>query len=105
MTVRFTATAEQDMVETLNFYRAPSAMGDAFNAAVLGAVSHLKDWPYSGHRRRDLTKEDVCFWHESNFLFVFQLQNDTVYIVAVLHASRHVAKILHKRFKQIQSSR
>jgi hypothetical protein len=97
---RFAATAEQDMVETLSFYRAPSAMGDAFNATVAETVEHLHEWPYTVHRRRDLTDKDVCFWHESNYLFVLAIREEVLNIIAVLHASRNIAHILRKRLKQ-----
>jgi plasmid stabilization system protein ParE len=100
MQVEFTATAEEDVVETLHFYRAPSAMGDSFNAMVAATVSYLTEWPYTGHRRRDLTKADVCFWTESPYLFVLQIRGEVVTIVAVLHSSRHAARILRKRLKQ-----
>jgi plasmid stabilization system protein ParE len=100
MRVRFTDSAEQDLLETLAFYRAPSAMGDHFNVIVAATVEYLAQWPYTGHRRRDLTAKDVCFWHESNYLFVLAIRGEQLTIVAVLHASRNIARILKKRLKQ-----
>jgi len=102
MKILFTNTAEQDLVETLNFFRAPSAMGDIFNATIATAVSHLAQLPYSGHRRRDLTIEDVCFWHEKPYLLVLQIKGSTLTVVAVLHGSRHIARIFKKRFEPIR---
>jgi plasmid stabilization system protein ParE len=99
MQVEFTATAEEDLMETLHFYRAPSAMGDSFNAMVADVVAYLTQWPYTGHRRRDLTREDVCFWTENPYLFVLQIRGEVLTIVAVLHASRNVARILRKRLQ------
>jgi plasmid stabilization system protein ParE len=99
MQIRVTDTAEQDLLDTLHFYQAPSAMGDAFNALVSYATALLRSYPHSGHRRRDLTKKDVCFWNEGFYLFVFSIQDEVLSIVAVLHTSRNVARILKKRLK------
>src|SRR5665213_2853348 len=100
MRVLFTATAEQDLIETLTFFRAPSAMGDDFNATVAFAVAHLRQWPYTGHRRRDLTRRDVCFWYEKPYLVAIQISGETLTIVAVLHGSRDMSRVLKKRFKK-----
>ena len=102
MTVRFTETAEDDLRANLDFYQAPSSAGDGFNALVRRAVGHLATWPFTGHRRRDLTKRDVCFWTEDPFYFVVSISNDTLTIVAVLHASRNVASLLRKRLKPLR---
>jgi len=99
MQVEFTATAEEDVIETLHFYCAPSAMGDSFNTMVADVVRYLTEWPYTGHRRRDLTREDVCFWTENPYLFVLQIRGEVLTIVAVLHSSRNVARILRKRLQ------
>jgi plasmid stabilization system protein ParE len=99
MQIRVTDTAEQDLLDTLDFYRAPSAMGDAFNALVMEATKHLHSYPRSGHRRRDLTKKDVCFWNEGFYLFVFSIQEEVLSIVAVLHTSRNAARILRQRLR------
>ena len=100
MKVIFTATAEQDLRETMDFYLAPSALSDSFNRMVAQVVDYLGNWPYTGHRRRDLTERDVCFWHENHFLFALHIRDEAASIVAVLNASRDVATILRKRFKR-----
>jgi len=100
MQVRFAETAERDLIETLAYYQAPSAMGDGFNAVIALAIKHLTEWPYTGHRRRDLTKANVCFWFEDPYLLVFQVSGETLSIVAVLHSSRNVARILRQRLRK-----
>lgn len=99
MKVRFTETAEQDLLENLAYYRAPSAMGEQFNATVRLAVAHLRQWPFTGHRRRDLTTKDVCFWFEDPYMLAFQINGDTLSILVVLHGSRNIKPILRTRLK------
>jgi len=91
-----------DVAEILQFYRAPSALGDTFNRDLGGAIHHLRQWPYTGHRRRDLTKKDVCFWFFDPYFLVVRVGDDLLSIVAVLHSSRHIARILRKRFKPVR---
>ena len=100
MQVRFAETAERDVIETLAYYQAPSAMGDGFNAIIAIAIKYLAAWPFTGHRRRDLTKADVCFWFEDPYLLVFQINGETLSIVAVLHSSRNVVRILRQRLRK-----
>jgi plasmid stabilization system protein ParE len=88
-----------DVEEILQFFRAPSGLGDAFNRDIGDAIHHLRQWPYTGHRRRDLTKADVCFWFFDPYFLVVRIDNNLLSIVAVLHSSRHIARILKKRFK------
>lgn len=96
---RIADAAFADVQEILYFYRAPSALGDAFNRDIQDAISHLRQWPYTGHRRRDLTSKDVCFWFFAPYFLVVQVQDDFLSIVAVLHSSRNIARVLRKRFK------
>ena len=77
----------------------PSAAGDGFNALVGRTVIYLADWPFTDHRRRDLTKRNVCFWTEDPFYFVVFIEHDVLTMVAVLHTSRNIASILRKRLK------
>jgi plasmid stabilization system protein ParE len=96
-------TARKDIQEIMTYYRAPSRMGDEFNALFAVAVEHLGRWPYTGHRRRDLTKADVCFWFEEPYLFAFQINGDQLSIAAILHSSQNVARILQQRFRSVKA--
>jgi plasmid stabilization system protein ParE len=92
--------ADDNVREIVHFLRAPSGLADTFNRDLYQAISHLRQWPYAGHRRRDLTKDDVCFWYFEPYFLVVRVKDDMLSIVAVLHGSRNVARILRKRFKQ-----
>ena len=93
-------TAKQDLVETLHFLNAPSARGKVFNDTVDEALRHLRRWPYTGHRRRELTKRDVCFWTEGDYHFVLSIRDEVLTVIAVLNAKRDIARILRKRLKR-----
>jgi plasmid stabilization system protein ParE len=103
MRIVMSTNARADLRETLNFYRAPSQLADAFSYAFESGVRHLRQWPYTGHRRRDLVKEDVCFWFEDPFFLVIQITDETLSIIAVLHSSRDVSRILRQRLRTHRS--
>lgn len=103
MQIVLAENARADLHEILVYYRAPSHMGDEFNALFASAVTHLERWPYTGHRRRDLTAADVCFWYEAPHYFVFQISNEQHSIAAILHSSRNVARVLRQRFRKSKS--
>lgn len=64
MTILVTESAKNDLREILTFYRAPSSASDELSFTFERGIQHLRQWPLTGHRRRDLTKADVCFWFE-----------------------------------------
>ena len=94
-----THAATEDIREILSFYRSPSRLGDEFYNSLSAAVEHLRLWPYTGHRREDLTKRDVCFWYFDPFYLVLHVQPELLTIIAVLHHRRNVARILRKRLR------
>lgn len=93
--------AKADVKETLSFYRAPSRLGDEFSSNLRMAITHVRAWPNTGHRRRDLTKEDVCFWTFEPYYLVIQVSDQLLSVVAVLHTSRNIARILKGRLKRV----
>jgi plasmid stabilization system protein ParE len=101
MRLKIAEAASEDVRSILHFYRSPSATADAFSKGLDSELLYLRQWPYTGHRRRDLTKEDVCFWLFAPYLLVLQIRGNLLHVVAVLHSSRHVARILRKRLKQL----
>jgi len=76
---------------------------DSFDAAdrVLGdfyrAFDRLAESPGIGHKREDLTKQDVLFWSVHRYLVIYGRNSRPLLIVAVLHGSRDVKKLLKKR--------
>jgi plasmid stabilization system protein ParE len=93
--------AQEDVQQILHFYRSPSASSDVFNFRLQQEIAYLRQWPFTGHRRRDLTSKDVCFWYFEPYFLVIHLQPGLLSIVAVLHASRNIARILKKRFTRL----
>ena len=91
--------ALEDISDILSYYGAPSSAADAFSDGFTDQVQHLRQWPYTGHRRRDLTGTDVCFWQFDPYLIVFNIQDELLSVVAVLHSARNIRKILRKRLR------
>lgn len=52
------------------------------------ALRFLADTPGAGHRRDDLTDEDVRFWAVFGYLIVYDPTTKPIGIARVLHASR-----------------
>ncbi len=61
------------------------------------AFSQLALEPGMGHKRQDLTKQDVLFWPVHSYLVIYRRQSNPLLIVAVLHGKRHVKKALKNR--------
>jgi plasmid stabilization system protein ParE len=92
--------AKADVSGTLAFHNAPSRHSALFSLALSQAIRHLSQWPKTGHRRRDLTSQDLCFWTFDDYYIVFRLRTDLLSIVAILHTSRNVARILRSRLRK-----
>ena len=58
---------------------------------------NLARMPGLGHRRSELTSEDVLFWTLYSYLIVYKRIGNHIRIVAVLHGRRDVKKILKER--------
>lgn len=57
----------------------------------------LAEIPNSGHRRRDLTDQDVLFYKIFSYLIIYRLASRPLHILAVLHGKRNVGRILRQR--------
>jgi plasmid stabilization system protein ParE len=99
MRLQIAEVAAADVREILNFYWSRAA-ADNFNRGLDDNLHYLRQWPYTGHRRRDLTRHDVCFWLFDPYLIVLTIRADMLSVVAVLHSSRDVARILRGRLKR-----
>jgi plasmid stabilization system protein ParE len=53
--------------------------------------------PGAGHWRRDLTDESVSFFAVYSYLIVYRPEAKPLQVVAILHGSRDVERILSKR--------
>jgi plasmid stabilization system protein ParE len=57
----------------------------------------LARMPGLGHRRSELTSEDLLFWTLYSYLIVYKRIGNHIRIVAVLHGRRDVKKVLKQR--------
>ena len=75
---------------------------DSFDAAdriledFYAAFSQLAEMPGMGHRREDLTKQNVLFWPVHSYLVIYR-DSTPLLIVAVLHGKRNIKKLLKQR--------
>lgn len=53
----------------------------------------------AGHRRADLTGSDVRFFPVYSYLIVYRPETKPLQVVAILHGSREVARLLSKRLQ------
>ncbi len=57
----------------------------------------LADSPAIGHRRADLTRQDVLFYKLFSYLIIYEPASRPLQILAVLHGKRNVSRILKQR--------
>ena len=75
---------------------------DSFDAAdrvledFYSGFSQLAEMPGMGHRREDLTTQNVLFWPVHTYLVIYRDTNPLL-IVAVLHGKRNIKKLLKER--------
>jgi plasmid stabilization system protein ParE len=62
--------------------------------AVFGNIGRS---PGLGHRRSDITRRVLFFLTKSPYVIIYRKKRDYVEIVAVLHGSRNIKKILRQR--------
>ncbi len=61
-----------------------------------GALRFLAATPGAGHRRDDLTDEDVRFWPVLSYLIAYDPAMRPIGIARVLHASRDLEALFHR---------
>lgn len=66
---------------------------------ILAACDRLAETPGLGHRRSDLTSLPYFFYNVAPYFVVYARQTDPLAIVAIIHASRNVRKLLKARFR------
>jgi antitoxin ParD1/3/4/toxin ParE1/3/4 len=70
---------------------------DRVDAELHDVFEALARMPRLGHRREDLTPRPVLFFPLYSYLIVYQPDVDPIRIMAVLHGTRDVKRILKKR--------
>jgi plasmid stabilization system protein ParE len=65
--------------------------------AIRYKIVFLAGTPGAGHWRRDLTDEPVRFFAVYSYLIVHRPETKPLQVVAILHGSRDVERVLSKR--------
>jgi len=60
------------------------------------SIRLLAKTPRLGHRRSDLTDENVLFWPVYSYLIVYDPDPQPIEVVRILHGSRDIADILDR---------
>jgi plasmid stabilization system protein ParE len=72
-------------------------MVDRVVSAIRERMVFLSRSPGAGHRRSDLTEEEVKFFPIYFYLIVYRAQTKPLQIVSILHGRRDVEEILDSR--------
>jgi len=78
--------------------RGSIAMADRVESVILEKFAFLAKSPDAGHRRANLTDEDVKFFPVYSYLIVYRPKTKPLQIVSILHGRRDVEQILRDRF-------
>ena len=94
---RLTAEAAADLTEVFDYIAEDSIdVAQRVAAEIYDEMKKLARNPALGHKRPDLTSRELLFWRVYSYLVIYQ-PTTPVNIIAVLHGSRDVKKILKKR--------
>ena len=72
-------------------------MADRVESVILDKLAFLAKSPDAGHRRKNLTDEDVKFFPVYSYLVVYQPRTKPLKIVSILHGRRDVERLLRDR--------
>jgi toxin ParE1/3/4 len=91
--------AALDLVDIWNYLReqANATVADRVAAAIREKIVLLAQSPGTGHRRKDLTDEDVKFFPVYSYLIAYRPETKPLQIVCILHGRRDVEQILKDR--------
>ena len=92
--------AALDLLEIWRYIKERSsiAMADRVESVILEKLALLAKSPEAGHRRKNLTDEDVKFFPAYSYLIVYRPKTKPLQIVSILHGRRDVEQILRDRF-------
>jgi plasmid stabilization system protein ParE len=92
--------AALDLVEIWRYIqeRSSIAMADRVESVILEKLALLAKSPEAGHRRKNLTDEDVKFFPVYSYLIVYRPKTKPLQIVSILHGRRDLARVLRDRF-------
>ncbi len=72
-------------------------MADRVELVIRERIAFLARTPEAGHRRKDLTAEDVKFFPVYSYLIVYRADTEPLQIVSILHGRRDLTQILKSR--------
>jgi plasmid stabilization system protein ParE len=92
--------AALDLVEIWRYLKkkANIEIAERVERAIREKFVFLASMPGAGHWRRDLTNEPVKFFAVYSYLIVYRPETKPLQVVAILHGSRDVERVLSKRF-------
>jgi toxin ParE1/3/4 len=101
MNVRYVLApqAALDLVEIWRYVKeqASVTIADRVESAVRERMVFLAGTPGAGHRRKDLTEQDVKFFPVYSYLIVYRPETKPLEIASILHGRRDVEQILRSR--------
>jgi len=91
--------AALDLAEIWHYLKkqANITTADRIESVIREKFSFLAETPRAGHRRRDLTEEEVNFFPVYSYLIVYRPGTKPLQIVSILHGRRDVEQILKNR--------
>lgn len=91
--------AALDLVGIWRYLRreANISLANHVESVIRNRIAFLAQSPRAGHRRRDLTDEDVRFFPVYSYLIVYRPQTKPLQIVSILHGRQDVEQILKRR--------
>jgi plasmid stabilization system protein ParE len=91
--------AAHDLVQIWRYLKKESTRetADRVESVILGKFAYLAQFPGGGHLRRDLSDAHVRFFSVLSYMIVYRPETKPLQVVAILHGSRNVAKVLKAR--------
>jgi antitoxin ParD1/3/4/toxin ParE1/3/4 len=91
--------AALDLVEIWRYIKERSsiATADRVESVILEKLAFLAKSPEAGHRRKNLTDEDVKFFPVYSYLVVYRPKPKPLQVVSILHGRRDVERVLRDR--------
>ena len=101
MTARFVLApqAALDLVGIWRYIKDQSSvnLADRIESTIKQKMFFLADSPNAGHRRPDLTGQDVRFFPVYSYLIVYRPESVPLQIVSIIHGRRDVEQVLKGR--------
>ena len=91
--------AARDLVEIWTYLKqnASEQTANHVESIIRERIVFLSENPGAGHKRRDLTAQDVKFFPVYSYLIVYQPDIKQLQVVSILHGRRDVEGILKRR--------